>query len=124
MKKESNTEEHVFLKAPNKEDYDKVSSLTYKKMFKLSVKLSKENEKLERSILELKDYINFKENSDKVLENEIVEIIRQSVKCETHVSWKNKVDNMHETLGKFTKGKENLDLILPNQRTSYNKNRL
>lgn len=31
------------------------------------------------------------------------------------------VDKLHETLGKFTKGKENLDLILSNQRVSNNK---
>lgn len=37
---------------------------------------------------------------------------------------KNEVDKLHETLGKFTKGKEILYLIFLNQWNSYNKNRL
>lgn len=40
-------------------------------MFKINVKLSKENEQLEKSIIELKYYIQFIKNSNKVLENEI-----------------------------------------------------
>lgn len=34
------------------------------------------------------------------------------------------MDDLHKTLGKFTKGKGKLDLILSNQRASYNKNNL
>lgn len=60
--------------------------------------------------------------SNKVLGNEIDEIRRQLVKCETCISLKNYLDNLHETLGKFVKGKKNLDLILSNQRASYDKN--
>lgn len=39
--------------------------------------------------------------------------IRNSIEiCETCVSLKKDVTNFHEALSKFTKGKENLDLIL------------
>lgn len=56
--------------------------------------------------------------------NKIDEFRRKTLKyrkCEIFDSLKNKVKRLHETLGKFTKGKENLDLILFNQRASYNK---
>lgn len=49
-------------------------------MFKLSVKLSKDNEKLEKIIVEFKEYIEFLENKNKVLGEEIYNIIDQSLK--------------------------------------------
>lgn len=87
-------------------------------MFKLRVKLSKENDKLERSIIlrkkqifklsvKLSNYIEFMENNDKAFGNEIIEIRRELVKCETYASLKN-VYNLHVTLGKFNEDKENL----------------
>lgn len=57
--KESNKEEYVCFKSIYKEDDDEVMSLTYKQMFALNVKLSKENEKLERNISSLNDHIEY-----------------------------------------------------------------
>lgn len=84
-------------------------------MFKLSVKLSKENGKLEISIIVFKGYIDFLENGNKIIGEEITAIINQYLKldkCEICVSLKIEVDDLYETLGKFTKGNEKLDLIL------------
>lgn len=99
-----------------------VTSLTYDQMFQLSVKVSKENKKLEKSITDLKDYVEFLENSNKILGEEISSIWSESFKsnkwysCE---SLKNRVTNFHETLGKFTKGKDKLNLILSSQKASF-----
>lgn len=67
------------------------------------------------------------ENNSKILGEELVDIINQALelfKCETCISLKNKVDKLNETLVKISKSKENLDLILSNQRASYNNNGL
>lgn len=40
----------------------------------------------------------------------------QARNCEGYVSMKNEVKDLHETLSKFNKGKENLDLILSNKK--------
>lgn len=42
-------------------------------------------------------------------------------KYETFYSLKTKIEYLHETLSKFTKEKDNLDMILSNQRALYNK---
>lgn len=46
------------FKAKKEDDVIKVTSLTCKKMFKLIVNLSKENEKIEISIVDFKGYID------------------------------------------------------------------
>lgn len=71
-------------------------------MFILSVKLSKKNEKLERNIIDFKNYIEFLESSDKRLGIELHEFRLQSSKsrnCELCDSLKNEVKSLHETLG-------------------------
>lgn len=58
---------------------------------------------------------------------ELVDIKSQSLefrKCETCNSFRNEVSSLHEILGKFTKGEENLDFILFNQGASCDKNEL
>lgn len=47
-------------------------------MFKLSVKFNKKNEKLERSIVECKTFIDFLENSNKFFWEELTYIINRS----------------------------------------------
>lgn len=49
--------EHVCLKVSNKEDGCEVTTLSYKKLFKLNTKLIEEHDKIEKSNLYLKDYI-------------------------------------------------------------------
>lgn len=44
----------------------------------------------------------------------------QTSKCETCVLVKKETEDLHENLNKFTKGKENIDLILSNERPSLN----
>lgn len=45
----------------------------------------------------------------------------KSNKRETCDSLRNKIEDLHEILTKFTMGKDYLDVILSNQRASYNK---
>lgn len=47
---------HVCLKA-SREDNTEVTSLTYDQIFKLSIKLNKDNDKLDKRIIDLKEYI-------------------------------------------------------------------
>lgn len=121
---ESNPEDNVCLKA-SREDNIEVNSLTYNQMFKLNVQLSKVNDKLEKNIIDLKGDSQFLENRNKILGKEISSIRRESLisnKCESYESLKNGVPNLHETIEKFTKGKNKLDLILSSQRNSFNRN--
>lgn len=43
-------------------------------MVKISVKLAKENKKLEKKIINLKDYVELLENDNKILKEEITSI--------------------------------------------------
>lgn len=83
-----------------------------------------ENDKLINQNLDLKEYLGFLEESNKSLKLEINNIRNARETCETCVSLKKEVIDLHETLGKFTKEKENLDLILSSQILSLNKNEL
>lgn len=51
------------------------TNLTYNQMFKLSVKVIKDNEKFERSVNDFKECIYFLENRNKILGEEIADII-------------------------------------------------
>lgn len=64
------------------------------------------------------------ESENNKLRNQTNMIIKQALKtnsCETCGPLKNEFESFHETLIKFTKGKDNLNMILSNQRASYNK---
>lgn len=50
---------YVFFKTMKEDNNTEVTNLTYKKMFKLIFKIRRENEELERIIIEFKDYIVF-----------------------------------------------------------------
>lgn len=45
----------------------------------------------------------------------------KSKKCETCDSLRNIIEDLHETLSKFTMIRDNHNTILSNQKTSYNK---
>lgn len=125
------------FKTTYEEDDDGVTTLSYKKIFKLIVKIKNKNEKLERNIVDFNDHIEFLESSNKFknhieffesrnkrLHIELDEFRRQSLKsniCEICDSLKYEIKSLHETLGKSTKDKESLDLTLLNQRVSYSK---
>lgn len=51
-------------------------------MVKLSVEINEDNEKLERSIIEFKEYTEFLENSSKILGEEITNIRNTFFKLE------------------------------------------
>lgn len=88
-------------------------------------KLTKQNDKLEKNIIGLKDHIEFLKNSNKILCEEISSIRSEYLKtnkCESCEPLKNEVTSLHETLDKFTKGKDKFDLILANQKAAFNKN--
>lgn len=77
-------------------------------MGKLSVKLTKESEKLEKNNIGLKNYVDFLENRNKFLYEEISSIRNESLKstkCDSRASFKIEVVNLHETLSKITKEK-------------------
>lgn len=124
QKGEYDKEHHVFHKA-SKENNIEVTSQTHNQMFKISVNLSKENEKLENIIIDLKDYVKFLENRSKILGEEISSIKREylnSNKCNSCNSFKNEVTSLQETLGELTKGKDKLDIIMSSQKALFNKN--
>lgn len=56
---DSDKDKHVFFKTMKEDNNTEVTNLTYKKMFKLIFKIRRENEELERIIVEFKDYIVF-----------------------------------------------------------------
>lgn len=58
----------------------KVTSLIYDQIFNLSVKLSKVNDKLEKSIVDFKEYIEFLENRNEIICEEITSIRNESLK--------------------------------------------
>lgn len=57
----SNEEDEVCLKSSDKEDDHEVTKLSYKQLFKLSVKLIKENDNIKKRNLDLKDCLEFSE---------------------------------------------------------------
>lgn len=63
---DSDQEDHVCLKALREDNTD-VTSLTHNKMLNLSVKHNKYNDKLEKNIINPKDYIKFLKNSKKII---------------------------------------------------------
>lgn len=67
----------MFLKA-SKEDDIEVASLTHSQLFRLSVKLAKENEKLKKNNSDPKDYVEFLENNNTIFSEEIT-----SIRCES-----------------------------------------
>lgn len=50
QKEESGKEEHIYFKTTKEDNNTKVTNITYKQMFKLSVKLSRDNDKLLKSL--------------------------------------------------------------------------
>lgn len=89
-------------------DYIEVNSLTRQQIFKFTTNLLRENEKLEKNIFDFKYYIEFLENINKILSEEIASTRREylkSDKCESCESLKNEVISLYETLEKLTKGK-------------------
>lgn len=63
-------------------------------------------DKIEKGNLDLKDYIEFLENNNQTLREEMTNLRNQANKCETCVSMKKEVKDLHETLSKLTKGKK------------------
>lgn len=103
-------EEYGCFKSINKEDDIEVISLTYDQIFKLSIDLSKQNNKIEKSIKYLEGYIEFLENSNKSFGEKIANIRNQYLKLdnrETCGLLKNEVTSLHKTLS--------------NKKISYNK---
>lgn len=77
--------------------------MSYNQLFKLNTKLIKENDKIKKCILDLKDYLKFLEKSNETLKYEKVNFRNQVNLCEACVSMKKKVKDLHETLSKFIK---------------------
>lgn len=120
----SNKEVDVFLKASYEEDDVEVTKPSYKQLFRISAKLVKENDKLRKYNLNLKEYLWSIEESNKLFKLEITKIRNSRESCETRVSLEKEVIESHETLGKFIQGKEKPDLIISSQSPSLHKNGL
>lgn len=84
-------------------------------MFKLSSKLIEENDKIKKRNLDLL------EKRIEMRKYKIANIRNQTRTCKICVSMKKKVKDLHETISKFIKEKENLDLILSNQKPYLSK---
>lgn len=78
-------------------------------------------DKIKKGNLYFKEYVEFLEESNNLLKLETTNIRNFRETCETCVSLKREVTKLHKTLGKLTKEKENLDLILSSQRDYLNK---
>lgn len=66
---------------------------THNQIIKIRVKLNKENEILEKNIVDLKDYIKFSKNNNNTLGEEIASIRSETLrsnKCESYKSLKMK----------------------------------
>lgn len=70
----------MYFKTKKEENNSKAINLTNKQMFKLSVKFNKYNEKLERRIIDFKEYIEFLVSRNKIIGEEIANIKNQSLK--------------------------------------------
>lgn len=67
-------EDEVCLKTSHKEDDYQVTNFSYTQLFKLSIKLIYENDKIKNHNLDLKDYLEFLEKSNEMLKFEISNI--------------------------------------------------
>lgn len=77
QRKDYEKEDHVCLKS-SRENGIEVTSLTYDQIFKFSVRLGIVSDKLEKMI-DLKGYIRFLENINKILGEEIESIRSESL---------------------------------------------
>ena len=93
------------MKVSNEEDNFEVTTLSYKQLFKLSAKLIEEHDKIEKSNLDPKDYIEFLEHINETIWYEMPILRNQTNKCETCVSMKKELKDLHKTLSKFIIGK-------------------
>lgn len=84
LRMDSDQEDHVCLKALREDNTD-VTSLTHNKMLSPSVKHNKYNDKLEKNIINPKDYIKFLKNRKKIISEEIDSISEslKSNKCDS-----------------------------------------
>lgn len=64
----------IFFKIFYEEHDCKVTTLSSKQLFKLDANLIKKHDKMEKSNIELKEYIEFLENINEILGNEIAKI--------------------------------------------------
>lgn len=119
-------------------DDEVTSKFSYHDLFRLCKKLMKETTKLDKIISTSKDTIYFLETKNKILEKEI-ELLREKEEnvnqnpstsnnepdmCDSCNNLKNEVCVLQKELVKFTQGIDNLEVLLVNQRASYNKARL
>lgn len=79
-------------------------------MFRISSELVKENDKLRKRNIDLKEHVIILEESNKSFKIEKAKIRNPRETCETFVSLKKEVVDFHETLGKLTKEKKSLTL--------------
>lgn len=125
------------LMANQKED-EITSYFSYQDLFHIFKKLTKEISKLEQIVFTSKDTISFLKLKNKNLLKEIEnlkerqydliqnfssshEVLDESIKCDLCDILKNKIDDLQKTPDKFSKGRDNLNLLLGNQKESYKK---
>lgn len=67
-------DEQLFLKLHHEEDEYEVTKLSYNIFLKLKAKLIKKRDKIEMCNINLKEYIEYLENNNEILKDEIVNI--------------------------------------------------
>lgn len=103
------------LKATYEKNDEEITTLSYTQMFASSVKLDKENEKLERNSLTLKDDIEYLKGKVNKWNWKLAwDHSLNQVNVKVVLFFLNEIENLHEMISKFTKDKENIDLILSN----------
>lgn len=71
----------------------------------------------------LEEIENLRERQDNLIRNfsSFHKVLDESIKCDQCENFKNKIDDLQNILDKFTKGRDNLNLMLGNQIASYNR---
>lgn len=134
----SNKEEEKICLMENHQGNEVTFHLSYQDLFCICKKLTKKMSKLEQIFSTSKDTISFLESKNKNLlkeiknlrerQNDIVqnfspsnEELYELVKCDKCDILTNEIVILKKTFGKFTKGREYLNVLLGNQRVFYNK---
>lgn len=99
----SNEKNKLELEVYHEEDDYKVTKPSYKKLFKISNNLIEENDNIKKRDLELKEYLEFLEECNKMLKLEMVKIRNLVGTCETYAMQK-EATNLRKYLSNFTTG--------------------
>lgn len=83
------------MKVSYEDDNHELTKLSYKKLFKLSIELIKENDDIKNRNLDLKNHLEFLEKITEMLKYDITNTRNLVGTCETCVLMKKEVKDLH-----------------------------